>query len=72
MRLLVILLLAMNLAVAQAPQPAQKIRIEGRVVSVSGEPLSKATLTLMGPGPPIQEAGDNEGRFIFENLPAGW
>src|SRR6185503_12958940 len=75
----------------QAADPAaeqKKIRLEGKVFSASGEPLSRASVRLVpnavaniltvargpgvgGPGgPAITSSSDEEGKFVFENVPA--
>jgi len=70
MRVLVSLIISAALAGAQAPQNA---RVEGRVVSATGEAVSKASVTLSGSAgvdlPAIST--DNQGRFAFEDVPAG-
>ena len=63
------------------PAPAseqKKSRLEGIVLSLNGEAVRKATVRLQGstlqPGQPpstYSETTDNEGKFIFEDVPAG-
>ena len=74
------------LACAQNPPPAtatpaaeqKKGRLEGIVLSLNGEAVRKATVRLQGsvlqPGQPpstYSETTDNEGKFVFEDVPAG-
>jgi hypothetical protein len=74
MRLAVALLIGAAFVQAQAPKP---IRLEGRVVSVSGEAVSRATVSLRpvdgtvvaGTMPNI--ATDDEGKFVIDDVPAG-
>ena len=56
----------------------KKSRLEGIVLSLNGEAVRKATVRLQGsvlqPGQPpstYSEATDNEGKFVFEDIPAG-
>src|SRR5882757_1144355 len=56
----------------------KKARLEGIVLSLNGEAVRKATVRLQGsalqPGQPpsiYSETTDNEGKFIFEDVPAG-
>ncbi len=48
-------------------------RIEGHVVSQSGEPVRKATVRLQGGQPPTTyvEVSDGAGKFAIEALPPG-
>lgn len=57
--------------VAAAQTPA---RVEGRVVSTTGEPIRKATVRLILTGQPSRafiEMSGPDGHFLFENLTAG-
>src|ERR1051325_1885538 len=56
----------------------KKARLEGIVLSLNGEAVRKATVRLQGtalqPGQSpstYSETTDNEGKFIFEDVPAG-
>src|SRR5580704_8402056 len=46
-------------------------RIEGRVVTQSGEPVRKATVRLQGGQQSYVEVSDGAGKFAIEGLPAG-
>jgi protocatechuate 3,4-dioxygenase beta subunit len=80
------LIFAASFAAAQTPPstaPApdseqKKIRLEGIVLSLNGEAVRKATVRLQGsvlqPGQvpsTYSETTDNEGKFVFEDVPAG-
>jgi len=61
-----------------AADGAKKARLEGMVLSLNGEAVRKATVRLQGsaiqPGQPpstYSETTDNEGKFAFEDVPAG-
>lgn len=61
-----------------AADGAKKARLEGIVLSLNGEAVRKATVRLQGsalqPGQPpstYSETTDNEGKFVFEDVPAG-
>src|SRR4051812_42307865 len=62
-----------------APDADQKkIRVEGNIFSLSGEPVRKATVRLQGgptqPGQPptsYSETSDAAGKFVFEDVAAG-
>jgi hypothetical protein len=55
--------------------PAKLCKLEGRTVNAkTGEPVPRASLTLMIPGgnaTPLRSRSDNEGRFLIENIPSG-
>lgn len=72
------LLLSASVAVAQSTDVPKNARLEGRVLSTTGEPIKSATLLLAGrapqPGQPAttySQSSDNDGRFVFEALPPG-
>jgi hypothetical protein len=60
---------------APAPSPYQLFRISGVVVSaVNGQPISRAQLSIGSPkfpDSPRTVSASDDGRFVFENLPAG-
>jgi hypothetical protein len=70
---------------AQSPAPSENAggaRVEGRVTSVTGDPLRKATVRLQGtqPGAPVNgqvlpinysSSSDTDGNFIFEDVDPG-
>src|SRR6185369_11487556 len=71
-----------QIAAAQTPTPEaekKKIRLEGSVLSTTGEPVRKATLRLQsnGPAQPGQpptaytESTDNAGKYVFEDVAEG-
>lgn len=65
MRLLISLLFGAAFALAQS-------RVEGRVVTVSGEAVAKAEVTLAGGPANIAAAStDNDGKFVFAEVPSG-
>ena len=80
-----VLLLGAPFAAAQnTPSPAttdaeaKKVRVEGTVLSLSGEVVRKATVRLQGgPAQPGQgpanysETSDNAGKFVFEDVAPG-
>jgi len=69
MRILWILVALCSLAAAQAPA-----RVEGRVVSTTGEPVRKATVRLVLNGQPPKayiELTGSDGRFLFEGVAPG-
>jgi uncharacterized GH25 family protein len=83
---LLALLWASTVGVAVAQTPAQpdpdkkKIRLEGSVLSVTGEAVRKATVRLQGNGPvqsgqllptTYTESTDNAGKFVFEDVAEG-
>jgi hypothetical protein len=56
----------------------KKIRVEGTILSLNGEAVRKATVRLQGAAPQAgqlpasySESTDNEGKFVFEDVPAG-
>jgi len=71
---------AQNPPSTAAPPDSQqkKIRVEGTILSLNGEAVRKATVRLQGtvsqpgqlPGN-FSESTDNEGRFVFEEVPPG-
>jgi hypothetical protein len=86
MRLVAALLLAVSLGFAQAPQgqpsePPKKARIEGVVVSITGEPVPRAQVRLQGQllvqgGQPVQPASfavtsDDAGKFVIPDIDPG-
>lgn len=54
---------------APAPQPAGVI--EGTLVDHLDRPVASRTILLTGEGISLAAATDEQGRFLFENLPAG-
>lgn len=86
MRLVAALLLAVSLGFAQVPQgqtsePPKKARIEGVVVSITGEPVPRAQVRLQGQvllqgGQPVQPASfavtsDDAGKFVIPDIDPG-
>ena len=77
MRLLVALVVVGIFVRAQTPVPPKNIHIDGRVVSVTGEAISRATATLrpVDGGVPVGSipniATNNEGKFAFDDIPPG-
>ena len=76
------LLLSVSFAAAQntpsPADPAQKIRVEGTILSLNGDPVRKATVRLQGGTsqagqPPVSysEASDNGGKFLFDDVAPG-
>src|SRR5579863_6579774 len=67
--------------VGGVPDPdKKKIRLEGSVLSITGEPVRKATLRLQGNGPAqggqllpttYTESTDTAGKFVFEDVAEG-
>src|SRR5262245_5641103 len=73
-------LTAQSTPAAADPSDAEKkkIRLEGSVVSSTGEPVRKANLRLQPNGPalngPLQaytESTDAEGKYVFEDVAPG-
>ena len=81
MRLWIAVCLALGLASAQstAPNPAaaRKIRLEGRVASINGEAVRKASVRLQAATPGGQrpanyvENSDKDGKFLFDDVAPG-
>lgn len=86
MRLPALLLLLVSLTFAQAPQgqapePPKKARIEGIVVSLTGEPIARAQVRLQGaisvaggqltPGASFGANTDDAGKFTIEEIEPG-
>jgi len=78
MRLFVLALLLASLASAQSTDAPKNARLEGQVLSTAGGPVKNATLQLLGravqPGQSpatYSQSTNNDGKFIFESLPAG-
>ncbi len=78
MRLFLLALFGVSLAIAQSTNAPANARIEGQVVSVTGEPVKNATLRLVGlPGQPTRpgvnysQSSKNDGAFVFEAVPPG-
>src|SRR5579862_4405547 len=79
MRLFPLLLLFMAaIAAAQSADADKPARLEGHVVSITGEPVKKATVVLSGSqfteGQPLKqftyiETSDSAGAFVFPSLP---
>ncbi len=46
-------------------------RLEGRVLSSTGEPIRKATVSLASDSVSYVDTSDNEGKFLFENIKPG-
>lgn len=68
------------LAMVAHAQPSEKARIEGSVVSVTGDPIAHATIRLTGPpsvqrGTPSTAAfaatSDDTGKFVIEDIDPG-
>jgi hypothetical protein len=79
MRLLPLLLLFTTaIAAAQSADADKPARLEGHVVSITGEPVKKATIVMQGSqfteGQPLKnftylETSDSSGAFVFASLP---
>jgi hypothetical protein len=70
-RPLIAMLVVAVLAAAQTPAP-KSARIEGRVVTQSGDAVSKATVSLYSDGAPtLGTSTGNDGTFIIEDIPPG-
>lgn len=72
------LLLSASLANAQSEATQKTIRVEGAILSLTGDIIRKATVRLEGTGgqpgqPPINysETTDNAGKFVFEDVAPG-
>ena len=81
MRIAIPILLFLSLAAGQSKEPPKKARIEGSVVSLTGEPVPRAQLRLTGtsntvdatPAGPVNVSttSDDAGKFAFENIEPG-
>ena len=72
MRLFLLALLAASLVAAQATDSAKNARLEGRVLSTTGEPVKSATLQIVGRAPnSYSQSSDIDGKFVFDALPPG-
>jgi protocatechuate 3,4-dioxygenase beta subunit len=72
------LAVAQNTPPAAVTEPGQKIRLEGTILSLSGDLVRKATVHLQGTGgqpgqPPVSysETTDSGGKFVFEDVAPG-
>jgi hypothetical protein len=65
--------LAAGFAAGQASQSGAepKSRLEGRILSTTGEPVKKATVRLENDSVSYFDTSDNEGKFLFENIQPG-
>lgn len=82
MRLLPLQLLFITaIAAAQSADADKPARVEGHVVSITGEPVKKATVVMQGSqyteGQPLKrftyvETSDSSGAFVFPSLPTGF
>src|SRR5690349_9504452 len=72
MRALFVFMLAGSLIFAQSDSD-RKIRIEGRVVSTTGEPVRKADVRLVtiSAQAAVAQLSDDSGKFVFEDLKTG-
>ena len=79
MRPFLLALLAASFLAAQPADLAKNARLEGQVVSTTGEPVKNATLQLLGSAQQDQgqapttysQSSDNNGKFVFEALAPG-
>jgi hypothetical protein len=59
---------------AQVADSPKRIRLAGSIVSITGEAVPKATLRLVdssAPQNPKNGGADNDGKFVFEDVPPG-
>ena len=74
LRLIVSFFAASALICAQAPGPDTMCVLEGKVLSLSGEPLRKATLHLRaapGSSANYSVSSDATGKFVFDDIEPG-
>jgi len=55
----------------QPPEDPHSASLHGAVVDPEGSVYQGVQVTLTGPNPPITLQSDSDGRYLFENLPAG-